>query len=75
MQETMFMGLRLVQQGISNIAFKNRFGISIMDIFGNEVDELLGIGLVEWVGGENEILRLTRRGILLGNQVFMRFVD
>jgi oxygen-independent coproporphyrinogen III oxidase len=75
MQETMFMGLRLVQQGVSNHAFQERFGISIMDIFNKEVDELLGIGLVEWAGEENENLRLTKRGILLGNQVFMRFVD
>jgi oxygen-independent coproporphyrinogen-3 oxidase len=75
MQETMFMGLRLVQQGVSNNAFKKHFGMSIMDIFCKEVDELLGLGLVEWVGEENEDLRLTQRGILLGNQVFMRFVD
>lgn len=75
MQETMFMGLRLVQQGVSNHAFKKRFGMSIMDIFCKEVDELLGLGLVEWAGEENENLRLTQRGILLGNQVFMRFVD
>jgi oxygen-independent coproporphyrinogen-3 oxidase len=75
MQETMFMGLRLVQQGVSNHAFKKRFGVSIMDIFYKEVDELLGLGLVEWAGEENENVRLTQRGILLGNQVFMRFVD
>jgi hypothetical protein len=30
---------------------------------------------VEWAGEENENVRLTQRGILLGNQVFMRFVD
>jgi oxygen-independent coproporphyrinogen-3 oxidase len=75
MQETMFMGLRLVQQGVSKHAFKKRFGVSIMDFFYKEVDELLGLGLVEWAGEENENVRLTQRGILLGNQVFMRFVD
>ena len=75
MQETMFMGLRLVQQGVSNHAFKKRFGIPIMDVFCKEVDELLEISLVEWTGEDSENLRLTRRGVLLGNQVFMHFVD
>jgi hypothetical protein len=38
--------------------------------------------LVEWVSEEtsevsktSEVLRLSKRGRLLGNQVFMRFVD
>lgn len=75
MQETMFMGLRLVQQGVSNREFQERFGKSILDIFSKEVDELLRIGLMEWTGENNGYLRLTQRGILMGNQVFMRFVD
>ena len=75
MQETMFMGLRLVQQGVSNSEFQERFGKSIPDVFSKEVDELLRIGLMEWAGVNNGYLRLTKRGILMGNQVFMRFVD
>jgi coproporphyrinogen III oxidase-like Fe-S oxidoreductase len=42
------------------------------DIFGREIDELTGLSLLEWAG---PVLRLTKRGRLLGNQVFMRFVD
>ena len=75
MQETMFMGLRLVQQGVSNSEFQTRFGKLILDVFSKEVNELIKIGLVEWVNGDNGFLRLTQRGILVGNQVFMRFVD
>jgi oxygen-independent coproporphyrinogen-3 oxidase len=75
MQETMFMGLRLVQQGVSNSIFQERFGKSITDVFLKEMDELLRIGLIEWGGVNNGYLRLTKRGILLGNHVFMRFVD
>jgi oxygen-independent coproporphyrinogen-3 oxidase len=75
MQETMFMGLRLVQQGVSNSVFQERFGKSILDVFSKEVDELLRFGLLEWVGENNGNIRLTQRGILMGNQVFMHFVD
>jgi oxygen-independent coproporphyrinogen III oxidase len=75
MQEMMFMGLRLVQQGVSNFKFQERFGKSIPDVFSKEINELLKIGLMEWEGDNNWNLRLTRRGILMGNQVFMRFVN
>jgi oxygen-independent coproporphyrinogen III oxidase len=75
MQETMFMGLRLLQQGISNLSFKMRFGMEILDAFPKEINELEALGLVMWHGIEKKNLCLTRRGCLLGNQVFMRFVN
>lgn len=71
MQETMMTGLRLTQEGVSSQAFQSRFGLALTDAFGPEIDELLGLGLLKWAG---ESLRLSERGRLLGNQVFMRFV-
>jgi oxygen-independent coproporphyrinogen-3 oxidase len=71
MQETMLTGLRLTREGVSAEDFAARFGIQMRDVFGREIDELIGLGLLEWVG---PVLRLTKRGRLLGNQVFMRFV-
>lgn len=71
MQETMMTGLRLTVEGISASVFQERFGLALTDVFGKEIDELLGFGLLEWAG---ESLRLSERGRLLGNQVFMRFV-
>jgi oxygen-independent coproporphyrinogen-3 oxidase len=71
MQEVMMTGLRLTHEGVSADDFANRFGISMRDVFGREISELIDLGLLEWGG---EVLRLTRRGRLLGNQVFMRFV-
>ncbi len=44
------------------------------ETFGDEIRELIQFGLLEWAGENKDILRLTRRGRLLGNQVFMRFV-
>lgn len=78
MQETLITGLRLTGEGLSAAAFRRRFGVELTDVFGKEVTELLGLGLLEWtsVGPEEDrCLRLTRRGRLLGNQVFVRFVD
>jgi oxygen-independent coproporphyrinogen-3 oxidase len=72
MGETMITGLRLTQEGVSTSKFEQRFGRPLRDVFGNEIGELTRLGLLEWSG---DSLRLTRRGRLLGNQVFMRFVD
>ena len=72
--ETMMMGLRLVQEGVSAEGFRNRFGQNLDQVFEKEIEELISIGLLEWDGVSQECLRLTQRGRLLGNQVFMRFL-
>src|SRR6185503_8123159 len=78
MSEFMMTGLRLTQEGISSAEFEKRFGSQLQDVFGKEVDELLKLGLLERETSEflenSEVLKLTKRGRLLGNQVFMRFV-
>jgi len=74
MQETMLVGLRLTQDGVSSQAFYQRFGQSLENSFALEIHRLQNAGLLEWTGGTDPRLRLTRRGRLLGNQVFMQFV-
>jgi oxygen-independent coproporphyrinogen III oxidase len=78
MSEFMMTGLRLTRQGISFDEFQARFGTSLREVYGKEIDELLKLGLVESKTSEffknSEVLTLTQRGRLLGNQVFMRFV-
>jgi len=63
--------LRLVEAGVSAADFKSRFGSGLMDVYGGEMEELIHLGLLE---GDGESIKLTKRGRLLGNQVFMRFV-
>jgi oxygen-independent coproporphyrinogen-3 oxidase len=72
MQETMLTGLRLTHEGVSDDNFTSRFGIHLRDVFAKEIDDLTKMSLLEWMGPN---LRLTNKGRLLGNQVFMRFVD
>ena len=71
-------GLRLTQEGVSVDEFQLRFGTSMREVYEKEITELLTLGLIENEISEfsknSEILRLTKRGRLLGNQVFMRFV-
>ena len=70
MVETMMMGLRL-NQGVSDIEFKERFGISITSAFSDATSECLELGLLQW---NNTYLRLTEYGRILGNEAFMRFI-
>ena len=68
--ETMMMGLRL-NEGVSDAAFRERFGAGIAERFPRPVAECVELGLLEWAG---ERLRLTEEGRLLGNEAFGRFV-
>lgn len=82
--ETMMMGLRLLLEGVPQQVFQERFGVDLPTQFKTEIDELLRLGLLEWAPlptspdpaapASGLTLRLTRRGRLLGNQVFMRFI-
>jgi oxygen-independent coproporphyrinogen-3 oxidase len=74
LQETMMVGLRLTQEGVSAAAFQTRFGQTLEQCFGAEIQRLISLGLLEWTSTADTHLRLTRRGRLLGNQVFMQFV-
>ena len=85
MGEFMMTGLRLTREGVSAQTFHERFDWELVDMFGEEIEDLIRLGLLEWADSplppgeglgvrEKERVRLTRRGRLLGNQVFMRFV-
>ena len=74
MAETMLMGLRLVEAGVSRQEFQQRFGRQLDDVYGPQVTRLSDLGLVERANDQRNAVRLTERGRLLGNQVFMEFV-
>ncbi len=79
MQETMMTGLRLTGEGVSAKAFRDRFGVGLVDVFDKEIQASIRQGLLVWAdvgdgADQSPVLRLTTRGRLLGNQVFMRFV-
>ena len=70
MEEYMFLGLRMAD-GISLDEFEREFRCPCRGVYGSVIDELENLGLILC----NEAnLRLTRRGMLLSNQVFSRFL-
>ncbi|MGD0574095.1 MAG: radical SAM family heme chaperone HemW [Anaerolineales bacterium] len=73
MRQTMWLGLRLTREGVLDSAFAARFGFSCFEIFGHEIESLVEDGLLEWEKSEERI-KLTPRGRLLGNRVFVEFV-
>jgi len=72
--EYILMGLRLIGEGVSQTGFKARFGVEFEEIYGGEIEELVRYGLLDKSGADRDRLQMTPKGILLGNQVFLRFV-
>ncbi len=70
MMETVVLGLRLTR-GVSKASFRAKFGSGVEDVYGEAIDELKGLALLE-ESGDN--LRLTPRGRLLSNEAFVRFL-
>lgn len=68
--ETIILGLRM-RDGINVRDVSDRFDEDIMAHYGRQVGELSDLGLMEYTGGN---LKLTRRGCLLSNEVFWRFL-
>lgn len=71
MEEELIMGLRKMD-GVSKSLFCKKYGDSLMNVFGSEVDLLLSKGLLQDNG---EYLSLTKRGLFLGNEVFQSFLS
>ncbi len=70
MAETMIMGLRLAE-GVSRRRFQQRFGLSIAEVFGEQVKKLTNQGLLTENHGR---LSLTKGAFPIANEVFVAFV-
>ncbi len=71
MGETLMLGLRLIEDGVERLRFKDRFGVELDEVYGATTDRLCEQGLLE---SDAERIRLTPRGRLLGNRVFGEFL-
>jgi len=70
MAETAILALRL-GEGLDGRAFQRRFGLPPEEVWGPQIRELAAAGLLDVGNGR---LRLTPRGRLLANEVFLRFL-
>jgi oxygen-independent coproporphyrinogen-3 oxidase len=69
--EAVFLGLRLLQRGISLREFRARFGTDLRDQHAADLMRLQEAGLISC---EDDLIRLTRHGALLSNEVFTAFI-
>jgi oxygen-independent coproporphyrinogen-3 oxidase len=71
MAETMFMGLRLVAEGVSRAAFEIRFGVDPARHYAAEIRELQESGQIEM---DDKAIRLSRKSLLVSNKVLTAFL-
>jgi len=72
-RDEMMLGLRLLLKGVRRDVFRNKFGKDFNTEFAEKIDRLIRSGLVEWIDEDHSALILTKRGMMLGNRVFMEF--
>ena len=68
--EAVFLGMRLMQ-GVDLRRYRQSFGVDLRDEHAEDLDRFCKAGLVELDG---DLIRLTRTGALLSNEVFAVFV-
>jgi oxygen-independent coproporphyrinogen-3 oxidase len=70
LEDALFMGLRL-NAGLDLAAVKSRYSVDVWDRFGGELQIFVDEGLLSYDG---QSIRLTRRGMLLANEVSTVFI-
>lgn len=70
-EETIFLGLRMTQDGLNKARYAEQFGEALDMRYGETVRRLVSDGLIEDRGDR---LVLTPRGIMLSNEVFAAFL-
>lgn len=71
MGETMMLGLRLIEEGVSFARFRSLHNQELTSVFH---DELLRLQAKRLLTSDEQRVRLTEAGLMIGNQVFMEFL-
>ncbi|TSI03306.1 radical SAM family heme chaperone HemW [Lysinibacillus sp. BW-2-10] len=69
-EEQMFLGLRK-NEGVSFEEFNKKFGISMLDLYSDTIEQLVNNGLLS---KDEHGIRLSRKGRFVGNDVFQQFL-
>ncbi|QPC81183.1 radical SAM family heme chaperone HemW [Phototrophicus methaneseepsis] len=70
MQETIMMGMRMLQEGIQRDTFRQRFGVDIVDEYADAIKKHQNYGLLSV---DDEKISLTQQGRFLSNAVIRDF--
>ncbi len=76
LSEALFLGLRKTS-GISFDMLSKAFGKNMLSVYEEAIQDMKKEGLIEITGSDSlneKILRLTDRGLLLSNEVFVKFL-
>lgn len=68
--ESIFLKLRL-KDGVDLSEHQLRFGVDVRSRYSEEIDRLLDAGLIEF---ERDRMRISRKGLVLANEVFAEFI-
>ena len=68
--EALFLGMRLMR-GVDARRYRESFGVDLREAHADDLDRFRKAGLLEFDG---DLIRLTRSGALLSNEVFAAFV-
>jgi oxygen-independent coproporphyrinogen III oxidase len=68
--EALFLGMRMMR-GVDVREYNDLFGVDLREEHAHELDRFRDAGLVEFDG---DLIRLTRNGALMSNEVFAAFV-
>jgi oxygen-independent coproporphyrinogen-3 oxidase len=68
--ESVFLGLRMMR-GIDLRSYSARFGADLREQHASDLERLLDAGLIVF---DEDLMKLTRNGVLLSNEVFSVFV-
>lgn len=71
MAETVILNLR-TKDGVVYQKFYNRFKVKIDEIFNQQINKLVDLGLLR---KDNYKIQLTKKGLFIANNVFREFVD
>lgn len=71
MAETVFLGLRLLQEGLCRQRFWQRFGKTLDEVYQLQLLELKSKG---WIEDDGQCIRLTAESLPIANQVFVAFL-
>lgn len=70
MEEELFLGLRK-KSGISIQRFEDKFGLPLMEVYGQAIDDLEKDGLILV---EKDCIRMSKKGLFLGDTVAEKFI-
>lgn len=76
LSEAIFLGLRKTG-GINIETITKRYNVNILNIFHKEIEDLRAAGLIEITSSEcayETTMKLTRKGLVLSNEVFTKFI-